>query len=71
MFPIIPFLALLGIVGGVSAMAWYSNLSKEEQIDADRKALAWFGRRFNDLSEAQKAKIRDSLSDRPWSEWTC
>lgn len=55
---------MLGIIGGVSAIAWYSNLSTEEQVDADRKALAWFGRRFEQLTEAQKAKIRDSLHNK-------
>jgi hypothetical protein len=62
MFPIIPLLALAGIIGGVSALAWYSSLDSAEQVEADRKAMAWFGRRFKELSDAQQARIRDELN---------
>lgn len=62
MFPIIPVLALLGIIGGVSTLAWYSNQSRENQEKADRMALQWFGRRFRQLTENQQEQIRRRIS---------
>lgn len=61
-FPIIPVLALLGIVGGVSTLAWYSNQSREDQKKADRLALQWFGRKFQQLTAQQQEKIRERIS---------
>ncbi len=60
-FPIIPVLALLGIVGGISALAWYSNQSKEDQEKADKIALQWFGRKFKQLTEHQQEQIRKRI----------
>jgi hypothetical protein len=65
MFPLIPILAALGIIGGISTLVWYSNLSAQQQEEADRKAIAWFGQRFKDLSEGQQARIRDSIKNQP------
>lgn len=61
MFPIIPLLAALCIVGGISTLVWYSNQSREAQEQADRAALQWFGRRFKELSEAQQRQIREHV----------
>lgn len=61
-FPIIPALALLGIVGGITASIWYVDLSKEEQQRADRLALQWFGQRFHNLVQRQQDDIRKHLS---------
>lgn len=61
MFPIIPVLAILAIIGGVSTLSWYSSLSREQQIAADRRmnqiALQWFRRKYSELSESQKAQV--------------
>lgn len=57
-FPIIQVLALIGIAGGISALAWYANQSRETQMKADRLALQWFGKKFKQLSEYQQDKIR-------------
>lgn len=62
MFPIIPVLALLGIIGGVSTLAWYSNQSRDNQEKADRMALQWFGRRFRQLTDYQQEQIRRRIS---------
>ncbi len=61
-FPIIPILALAGIIGGVSTLAWYASQSREDQEKADRLALQWFGRRFKQLSEYQQQQIRKRIS---------
>ena len=60
-FPIIPVLALIGIIGGISALVWYSNQSIEEQEKADGLALQWFGRRFKQLAEYQQDQIREEI----------
>ena len=64
MVPLIPILALLGIAGGITALAWYSGLSATEQQEADRTAWRWFGQRFKDLSEGQQARIREEIRNR-------
>jgi hypothetical protein len=61
MFPLIPILAILAIVGGVTALAWYSGLSREEQKKADTLAMKWFGKQFQQLAEHQQKKIRDQM----------
>jgi len=60
-FPIIPVLAALGIIGGISALAWYANQTREEREKADRLATQWFGRRFKQLAEYQQEQIRKKL----------
>lgn len=60
-FPLIPILAIAGIVGGITALAWYTNLSSQEQAKADRLAMQWFGRRFKELAKHQQNEIRDQL----------
>lgn len=62
LFPIIPVLALTGIVGGVSTLVWYSDQSRENQMKADRMALRWFGRRFKQLSQCQQDEIRKRIT---------
>ena len=63
MFPIIPVLALVGIIGGGATLAWYSNLSKREQYEANRKAnaiaLRLFKKQLNQLSESQYNAVMD------------
>lgn len=65
MFPIIPLLAIAAIIGGVTTLSWYSSLSREEQIAADRRmnqlAIQWFRRKFHDLNEDQKAQIEKQV----------
>ena len=61
-FPIIPVLALIGIAGGVSTLAWYTNQSREAQMKADRLALQWFGKKFKQLSEYQQDQIRKQVA---------
>lgn len=65
MFPIIPILALLTIIGGVGTLSWYASLSREEQIAADSRmnqlALQWFRRKYHELSEEQKAQVENQV----------
>lgn len=59
--PIIPILAIGAILGGIATLAWYSSLSEAEQKKADKLALQWFGKRFNELAEYQQLKIKNEL----------
>jgi hypothetical protein len=57
MFPLIPLLALIAIVGGGTTLAWYSKLTREQQAEADRIACeyAWeiFGKSLKELTKEQ------------------
>ena len=61
MFPLIPLLAIAAIIGGIATLSWYSNLSRAEQIQADRMAMQWFGKRFQQLAEYQQKQIKDRM----------
>ena len=67
MFPIIPLLASLGIIGGIVALDWYYSQTKEKRQKADKLALQWFQRRFTELSEAQQYRIQRSIDEE--AEW--
>lgn len=61
MFPFVPLLSLLAILGGTGALYWYSNLSKEEQEKADRiagdYALELFGKTLDELTSAEAKRV--------------
>ncbi len=61
MFPLIPFLAIAAIVGGLFTLGWYSRLSKEEKRRADTLAMQWFGRQFQQLAKNQQKQIQDHM----------
>lgn len=60
--PFIPLLALLAIGGGIATLVWYGKQTPEKRKEADRRALAYFGKKFKELSDTQQKKIRDELS---------
>ncbi len=60
--PFIPLLALLAIGGGIATLVWYSKQTPETRREADRRALAYFGKKFKELSEKQQQKIKDDMS---------
>ena len=57
MFPLIPLLALIVILGGGVTLVWYEQLSKEEQQEADRIACGYakdiFGKAMKELTKAE------------------
>ncbi len=65
MFPIIPFLAIFAIIGGIATLGWYSSLSREEQIAADRRmnelAMQWFRRKLTELNKEQRAQVEKQV----------
>ena len=63
-FPIIPVIAGLAIIGGTGALVWYSNQSKSQRDNANRLALQWFGKRFKELAEHQQKKVIKQIGKR-------
>lgn len=64
MFPIIPLLAFAGIVGGVAVLVWYNDLSQQEKVAANRKAMQMFGKAFHALAEHQQEQVRRQMENR-------
>ncbi|MEL7006512.1 MAG: hypothetical protein AAFN93_27885 [Bacteroidota bacterium] len=62
-FPIIPILAIGGIIGGLFTLDWYYSKSKVERAEADRIAMEWFGRTFQELSRSRQHQIRDFMDE--------
>ena len=62
-FPMIPFAAVVAILGGGYALGWYNGLSKKKQKEADRwmneKALELYGRMLNELDRLELKRIAD------------
>ena len=63
MFPLIPLIALFAIVSGGVTLAWYSELSKEDQKAADRLAgeyaLRLYDKSLDELSKAQADHVAE------------
>ena len=59
MFPMIPLLAILAIVGGGTTLLWYEKLSEKQKQDADRLACDYAQQLFNkSLEELTKAEAK-------------
>lgn len=61
MFPIIPLLAIGAIIGGALGLDWYYSKTKAEREEADRLALRWFGKRFQELAEFQQYRVKNYI----------
>lgn len=61
MFPLIPVVAVLGILAGAGGLAWYEALSTEEKENADRLAseFAWnvYDSSVKNLTQAQADNV--------------
>ena len=61
MFPFIPLLALIVILGGGTTLAWYGQLSKEQKQEADRIAFNYakevFGKGLKELTSEQAKHV--------------
>jgi hypothetical protein len=60
-FPVIPLLALAGLLGSGYTLYWYSRLEKDQQEEADRVAgryaLALFGKQLDQLTAEQARRV--------------
>jgi hypothetical protein len=61
MFPIIPILALLAIVGGGTTLLWYEELSREEKERANRLANHYaaelFDKTVKELTKSEANRV--------------
>jgi hypothetical protein len=61
MFPLIPLLAIFAIIGGGTTLAWYHQLSKDEQEEADRIACGYarevYHKALDDLTKAEAQHV--------------
>jgi hypothetical protein len=60
-FPLIPLFALMAILGGGVTLAWYMELSEEQQEEADRIAGSYarqlFGKSVKELTKEQAQHV--------------
>lgn len=65
MFPIIPFLAIAAIIGGIATLSWYSKLSPEEKREANKKmnqlAIKLYARNYDLLNQEQKKVVSNQI----------
>jgi hypothetical protein len=70
MFPFVPVIALIAILGGGATLVWYDQLNKEEKEKADRIASDYARRIYHksleDLSEDQAKRVA-ALTQRHFS----
>lgn len=59
--PIIPIPAGLFIAGGIGTLIWYYNQPKVTQDRANKLALDWFGKKFEELAESEQKRIQEEL----------
>ncbi|HZZ78902.1 MAG TPA: hypothetical protein VFE62_10315 [Gemmataceae bacterium] len=68
MFPIIGLLGWMAVVGGGITLAWYYDLSQEEQEKADGIACDYakelFNKSLSDLSERELARVTELTKKR-------
>ena len=61
MFPIIPVLAIIALVGSGGTLIWYDKLNKEQKETANRIAMnyAWqlYGKAVNELTKDQASHV--------------
>ena len=60
-FPLVPVISVLFIVFGGSSIVWYSRLSPDDRIEADRHAnkvaKSLFSKAVDELSTRQKSQV--------------
>lgn len=61
--PLIPILAVGLIASAVATLFWYSDLSPEKQEEADKAALKFFGKKFQNLTDSQQEEVKKRISN--------
>lgn len=63
MFPLIPLLGLISLMGGAGTLAWYSQLSKDDKAKADRIAEGYASDLFDkarwQLTRSEENHVRN------------
>ena len=57
-FPLIPILAIVAIIGGGGTLAWYSTLDDEERDFANELAFELFEKTVEELNRGQSRILR-------------
>jgi hypothetical protein len=57
-FPIIPLIALIAIIGGGGTLAWYSSLDDEERDLANELAFELFEKTVQELNKSQSKLLK-------------
>jgi uncharacterized BrkB/YihY/UPF0761 family membrane protein len=57
-FPLIPILAVVAIIGGGGTLAWYSTLDDEERDFANELAFELFEKTVEELNRGQSRILR-------------
>ena len=60
-FPIIPILALVAILGGGATLGWYSRLTDEEKDLVNELALELFEKTVQQLNKSQSKLLRSKF----------
>ena len=57
-FPLLPILAIVAILGGGSSLAWYSTLDDEEKDEVNALAISLFNETAEQLSRGQSKILK-------------
>ena len=57
-FPLIPILAIVAIIGGGGTLAWYSTLDDEERDFANELAFELFEKTVEELNRSQSKILK-------------
>ena len=57
-FPLIPILAVIAIIGGGGTLAWYSTLDDEERDFANELAFELFEKTVEELNRSQSKILK-------------
>ena len=57
-FPLIPILAIIAIIGGGGTLAWYSTLDDEERDFANELAFELFEKTVEELNRGQSRILK-------------
>jgi hypothetical protein len=57
-FPLIPILAIVAIIGGGGTLAWYSTLDDEERDFANELAFELFEKTVEELNRGQSRILK-------------
>ena len=61
-FPIIPLIALIAIIGGGGTLAWYSSLDDEERDLVNKVAFEIFEKTFEQLGRHERKLLNKFFS---------
>lgn len=65
MIPLIPILAVAGIIGGTVTLGWYASLSNDQKYKANKRAneiaMGRFKKELRSLTEQQYTSVMNTV----------